>query len=200
MPTPERGAIVRHRTTPPLTKEISVIEGITESAPIPESILDELVPRVLEAFNSHDPDAFVAVMTDDVIFDHSAWPTTLRGKDEVRRLYADYIWRAFPDLRLEREDGPFLHPHAPRVALAWRVTGTHDGPLDPPGFAATGKPIDLAVREIAEFRDGRASRLQIQVDMAGLMRQIGLLPGRNSRGERALAALQRLRMKVPVRR
>ena len=175
-------------------------EDATKTGPIAESLLDELISRVVDAFNSHHADAFVAVMTDDVIFDHSAWPTTLRGKDEVRRFYAEHAWSAFPDLRLEREDGPFLHPHAPRVSLAWRLTGTHEGPFDPPGLSATGRPVDFPVREIVGFRDQLVSRSQVLLDMAELMRQIGVLPGRNSRTERAMAAAQRLRMKIPTRR
>jgi len=77
--------------------------------------------------NSHDADRFVALITEDVVFDHSARPTALRGRAQVRSFYIDHLWRAFPDLRLAPEDGPFLHPHAPRVAMAWRAVGTHTG-------------------------------------------------------------------------
>jgi steroid delta-isomerase-like uncharacterized protein len=168
----------------------------SNAAQVPEPALEELVRDARLAFNAHDADAFVAVMTEDVVMDHSASPATLRGKDEVRRFYADYVWRAFPDMRLELEDGPFFHPHAPRAALAWRAIGTHDGPLDPPGLAPTGRPVALAVREIVQFREGLASRVHVQLDMADMMRQMGILPGANTRAERAVAALQRLQMKL----
>ncbi|HEX5923406.1 MAG TPA: ester cyclase, partial [Baekduia sp.] len=98
------------------------------------------------------------------------------------------------------DDGPFLHPHAPRYSLAWRAVGTHTGPIDPPGFAPTGKRLEFPVWEISELRDGRASRVRIAIDMADVMRQLGLLAAPGSRAERAMATLQRLQMKVSRRR
>jgi steroid delta-isomerase-like uncharacterized protein len=167
---------------------------------VEESVVQEQIAGVLEAFNSHDADRFVALMTEDVVFDHSAWPTTMRGRAEVRSFYADNTWKAVPDLRLELADGPFLHPHAPRYSVAWRAVGTHTGQIDPPGFAPTGKRIEFPVLEISELRDGRASRVRIAIDMADVMRQLGLLAAPGSRAERAMATLQRLQMKVSRRR
>lgn len=172
----------------------------TDPLAVDESFAQAMVARGREAFNAHDAERFVALMTDDVILNHSLWPTTIRGHASLRSFYTDYLWKAFPDLRIEPEDGPFLHPHAPRLAMAWRAVGTHTGPIDPPGFAPTGKRLESSVREIAEFRDGRVSRLQIVVDNADVLRQLGVLPPEGSRAERGIAALQRLRMKVSSRR
>lgn len=166
------------------------------AAPVDESAVEELIARAVAGFNAHDADQFLSIMADDVLIDHSAWPEPLRGKAQARTFYTDFIWKAFPDAKLERADGPFLHPHAPRMALAWRVAGTHSGPIDPPGFAATGKTIDLALREIAELHNGLVMRLQIQLDMATLLRQLGILPVQNSRAERGLALLQRLQTRA----
>lgn len=173
--------------------------GKTEATPVDESFLESFLLRALDAFNSHDADAFVDLMTEDVVLDHSAWPTTMHGRSQVRTFYSDYVWKAFPDIRLDREDGPFLHPHAPRVSVAWRLLGTHDGPMNPPGLAATGKRVEFPVREVAEFRDGHLSRFQIVFDTAELMRQLGVLPARGSFAEQAMAALQRLQMKIARR-
>jgi steroid delta-isomerase-like uncharacterized protein len=174
--------------------------GETDPPAVDEPFVQDMVARGREAFNAHDAERLVALMTEDVVCDHSAWPTTMRGRAQMRSFYTDYLWKAFPDLRLEPEDGPFLHPHAPRLAMAWRAVGTHTGPIDPPGFAPTGKRMELSVREIAEFRDGRVSRLQIVADNADVMRQLGVLPAQGSRAERGIAALQRLRMKMSRRR
>jgi steroid delta-isomerase-like uncharacterized protein len=174
--------------------------GGSKQTAVDESVVQEQIAGVLEAFNSHDADRFVALMTEDVVFDHSASPTTMRGRAEVRSFYADNTWKAVPDLRLELDDGPFLHPHAPRYSLAWRAVGTHTGQIDPPGFAPTGKRIEFPVWEISELRDGRASRVRIAIDMADVMRQLGLLAAPGSRAERAMATLQRLQMKVSRRR
>ena len=173
--------------------------GETEPPAVDESFVQDMLARGREAFNAHDAERLVALMTEDVVIDHSAWPTTMRGRAPVRSFYNDYLWKAFPDLRLEPEDGPFLHPHAPRVAMAWRAFGTHTGPIQPPGFAPTGKRMEVSVREIAEFRDGPISRLQIVVDMAAVLRQLGVLPAPGSRAERGIAALQRLQIRMSRR-
>jgi steroid delta-isomerase-like uncharacterized protein len=172
--------------------------GETEP-PVDDSLVQDILRRALEAYNSHDAERLVALMTEDVVIDHSAWPATMRGRAQARSFYADYLWKAFPDSLLELEDGPFLHPHAPRVSFAWRGVGTHTGPLDPPGLAPTGKRIEAPAREIAEFRNGHVSRVQVLIDMADVLRQLGMLPAQDSRAERAIAALQRLQMKVARR-
>ena len=164
-----------------------------------ESFVQEAAQRALEAYNAHDADRFAALMTEDVIVDHSAAPTTMHGLAEVRSFYID-SWKAFPDARLELVDGPFLHPDAPRASVLWRWIGTNTGPIDPPGFAATGKRVEVAVCDVGEYRDGLVCRFRIVFDMADLMRQLGLLAAPGSRTERAMAALQRLQVKLPRRR
>ncbi|MGE5693902.1 MAG: ester cyclase [Candidatus Sericytochromatia bacterium] len=170
--------------------------GDTEAAPVDEVVVSNVIPRVLAAFNAHDADGFVAVMTEDVVFEHSAAPAPMHGRAEVSAFYTNTIWKAFPDLTLELMDGPFFHPHAPRISFNWLAVGTHTGPLDPPGLAATDKRVEMDVREIAEIRDGLASRIRLVVDMADVMRQIGVLPARGGHGERAIAMMQRLQMKL----
>ena len=45
--------------------------GDTEATPVDEVLVNNLIPRVVAAFNAHDADGFTAVMTEDVVFDHS---------------------------------------------------------------------------------------------------------------------------------
>ena len=125
--------------------------GDTEATPVDEVLIDGLVQRVLAAFNAHDADGFVAVMTEDVVFEHSAAPAPMHGRTEVSAFYKNTIWRAFPDLTLELMDGPFFHPHAPRISFNWLAAGT----------APTGKRVEFDVREIAEIRGGLVSRIRL---------------------------------------
>ena len=85
------------------------------------------------------------------------------------------------------------------VVFNWFAVGTHTGLLDPPGLAPTGKRVEFDVREIAEIRDGLVSRVRLVVDMAAVMRQLGMLPAPGTRGERAFAMMQRLQMKLSRR-
>jgi len=173
--------------------------GDTQAAPVDEVFASNLVERAAAAFSAHDADGFVGLMTEDVFIEHSAAPAPLHGRAEVSAFYTS-MWKGYPDLTLELMDGPFFHPHAPRISLNWLATGTHIGQLDPPGLAPTGKRVEFDVREIAEIRDGLVSRIRIVVDMIDVMRQLGMFPARGSRGERTIAMMQRLQTKVARRR
>ena len=96
----------------------------TQAAPVDEVVVSNLIPRVVAAFNAHDADGFVAVMTEDVVFEHSAAPAPMHGRAEVSAFYTNTIWKAFPDLTLELMDGPFFHPYAPRISFNWLAAGT----------------------------------------------------------------------------
>jgi len=158
-------------------------------------VADELVSGALAGFNAHAPEAFASVMHDDVVLRHSAYPEIVRGRDNVKRVYSETFWIAFPDLTLELADGPFFHPSAPRMAIEWTVRGTHLARLSPPGLAATGRSIDVAAREILEVRGGRIQHFDIKIDMGQMLRQLGVLPAEQSRAERAVLFLQRFKPK-----
>ena len=63
--------------------------------------------------------------------------------------------------------------------------------IDPPGFAATGKRIDIDGIDVWDFADGRLERYRAYYDMATLARQIGAMPTPGSAGERVGVMLQR---------
>ena len=152
--------------------------------------------RWLAAWNSHEPERVLGLMAEDIVYDDSAWPETMRGHTEVRQ-FLDYTWRAFPDLTFEVVGGPLVAGDGPRAAFQWRGHATNSGPIDPPGVPATGKRIEFEGVDLHEYRDGKVARLRIVFDMADLGRQMGLLPDRGSFGERAMVMLQRLRSRMP---
>jgi steroid delta-isomerase-like uncharacterized protein len=174
--------------------------SVTASAPqaVDQAFVEEFAVRWGEAWNSHQPDRLLALMAEDIVYDDSAWPTTMRGHGEVRA-FLEATWRAFGDLTFELVDGPFLHPEAPRTTYHWRGVATHTGPIEPPGFAPTGKRIEFQGFDLHEYKEGVVSRLLIVFDMADIGRQIGLLPASGSFGERALVAAQRMRARLPRR-
>jgi steroid delta-isomerase-like uncharacterized protein len=158
---------------------------------VSEEFLAEFLPRWEGAWNSHRPEALFELMTEDIVYDDTAWPRTMRGHGDVRD-FLEHTWRAFPDLRFEMTDGPYLAPDRPAAAFYWRGLGTHTGPIDPPGLPPTGKRMDFHGADFHEYRDGKVARLRILFDMADCMRQLGALPAHGSRGEKAMAALARL--------
>ena len=155
----------------------------------------EFGERWLAAWNSHQPERVLELMTEDIVYDDSAWPETMRGHAEVRR-FLDHTWQAFPDLTFEPVGGPHVAADGPRAAWYWRGQATNSGPIDPPGVPATGKRIEFEGGDFHEYRDGKVARLRIVFDMAAAARQLGILPERGSAGERAMVLVQRLRARV----
>jgi hypothetical protein len=101
--------------------------------------------------------------------------------------------------RFEWADGPIIVPGEPKAAFYWKGGGTHSGPLDPPGFAATGKRVEFEGADFHEYREGRVCRLRISFDMMDVGRQLGTVPKAGSRVEQAGAAAQRLGIKARAR-
>src|SRR3954470_5453938 len=92
------------------------------------------VARWTAAWNSHDPERLLALMTEDIVYYDPAAPHALHGHAAVRE-FLGQTWRALPDLEFQAADGPFLEHAGDRVSLRWTATATFTGPLEPPGFA-----------------------------------------------------------------
>ena len=135
-------------------------------------------------------------MTDDIVYDDSAWPETMRGKAAVRE-FPSSTWRAFPDLSFEGVGGAAAGERRPaRGVLVERHRLRNTGPIDPPGIPPTGKRIEFEGADFHEYRDGKVARLRIVFDMSDLGRQMGLLPEPGSTGERAMVWMQKLKARA----
>ena len=151
----------------------------------------ELAHHWMEAWNRKDANALLALMTDDIAYDDPALPATVHGKEGVRA-FTDTCWRAMPDMSFTEPMGMFVAQEGARIVAPWHMSATFTGPLDPPGFAPTGDRIEVDGVDVWELRDGLVCRYWAYYDNMDIGRQIGLLPARESRGERASARLQRL--------
>jgi steroid delta-isomerase-like uncharacterized protein len=176
---------------------------MSEQAVVTSEVPDQVwvrgfAERWVQAWNSHEPERLLALMTDDIVYDDSAWPKTMRGHADVRE-FLDHTWRAIPDLRFEVRHGPYVQASEPRAAFWWNGYGTHTGVLEPPGLAPTGKQMEFDGADFHEYRDGKVTRLRIVFDMAGLMRQLGVLPPTGGMQERILAKITNVRRKLPTR-
>src|SRR5204863_7757048 len=86
--------------------------------------VEEFLERWAGAWNSHEPERLLGLMTEDIVYDDSAWPETMRGHADVRR-FLDSTWRAFPDLTFEAVGSPLIAGDGPRAAFWWRGLGTN---------------------------------------------------------------------------
>ena len=151
--------------------------------PVDREFVEDFMQRWLAAWNAHDAERVLAMMAEDIVYDDASWPETLRGHADVRPFLA-WFWRAFPDVSFERMGKPLISADEGRASIYWRCRGTNDGPMDPPGLAATGRGIDIEGADFHEYRGGKVARLRIVFDGSLVARQLGTRPDPGSRIER----------------
>ncbi len=97
----------------------------------------------IEAFLQKDLDAFMETMAEDVVFVDETFGDHLVGKAAVRNMYVNVIRFADPDASgvLDR----FVSLDATFAASTWDWIGTN----------AFGKPFDLPIVLVHEYRDGK---------------------------------------------
>ncbi|MEX0665944.1 MAG: nuclear transport factor 2 family protein [Acidimicrobiia bacterium] len=85
----------------------------------------EVVERFNEAFNRHDVDAVMALMTEDAVFESTSPPDGERheGTEAVRAAW-NAFFAASPDARFEGEDVIAI---GDRCVVCWRYTWTDGG-------------------------------------------------------------------------
>lgn len=79
---------------------------------------------------------------------------------------------AFPDAAFTIED---VVSEGDRIAGRWTMRGTNTGAFN--GMPPTGRPVTLAGFDLLRVEDGRLAELWHLEDTAGLLGQLGLLPG-----------------------
>jgi predicted ester cyclase len=129
---------------------------------------DEIETRycqyVEEVLNHHHLDRLTAYLTPDVVVHARGVPPGLAG---ARQDLASYL-NAFPDLHLTIDtllalDGELL--------ARLTATGTHTGRFL--GSAPTGRRVSVDAFECWRLRDGRCTEHWLQLDLLGLLEQLG---------------------------
>jgi steroid delta-isomerase-like uncharacterized protein len=127
--------------------------------------------EVVAAWNAHDPDGFVKLVSEDFIAESDTFPAPLRGRDGARQSMQMYI-KAFPDLHFDIEQ---MIASGEFVVTRWHVTGTHKGELM--GIPPTGRRGEgIHGCTVSEYRAGKVVRQWLYWDVATLLRQIGVMP------------------------
>ena len=167
----------------------------TRSAQLDRVLIEGCAARMLAVWNSHDATDLPDLVTADVVWIDPALAGPAHGVAGVGRFMED-SWRAVPDLRFEVTGSRCFADDAPVLMVPWRMTGTHLGPVDPPGCAPTGRRIDVEGVDVDTFRGERAAHHRACCDNLAVARQRGILPAPGSRGEHLLAAAQRARARL----
>jgi steroid delta-isomerase-like uncharacterized protein len=106
----------------------------------------------------------------------AGYTATLGGNPPMPRegheAFARAFYAAFPDLRHEIQD---VFAAGDRIAVRFVLHGTHTAPFF--GIPATNRAVSVAANVLMQVADGRIARLAGIFDEAGLLRQLGILPG-----------------------
>jgi ketosteroid isomerase-like protein len=141
-----------------------------------------LVERYEAAWHAKDAAAFLACHTEDAV-----WEVPLFYPDGIARGHAairaecERAWRA---MNYQTHD-LFVSLDGSRAAQWWTGRFRLTGPIDPPGYAPTNQPVEMTRVSVWELRGDRLSRVSEYFDALGPVRQIGLIPGPATLGERA---------------
>lgn len=136
--------------------------------------LDE---EFIAAWSAQDPERALALLSEDVVWQDAGNPEPMHGKAAVRP-YLQGWFTAFPDLHASVKNRVVTDD---QVAAEVAFTGTNDGPLQmapgAPAIPPTGKKITGQGTYFVRIRNGKAVEVHSYPDSAGLMMQLGLMPG-----------------------
>ncbi len=110
------------------------------------------------------------IVTPDFI-DHEAPADGVRGPAILHQMITMFRG-AFPDLHFDIED---MFAEGDRVAARCTMTGTHKGEFM--GIPPTNKAFRIAAFDILRFEGTKVAEHWGITDQAGMMRQLGLMPG-----------------------
>jgi len=150
----------------------------------------EVARRYFDAIARQDLDAAAACWAVGGI-DHLAPAGELTVPDEWRP-YFEELFAAAPDFEYELVD---LIAQGDIVAVHWRAAGTLTGkPLQ--GIRANGARLQARGADVVRVEGGLIQRIDSYWDDSAVARQIGILPAKGSRQERALTKLFNARTRI----
>jgi steroid delta-isomerase-like uncharacterized protein len=136
------------------------------------AFLAEFADAWLAAWNSHDTERVLALVSDDIRWDdRTFWPEVIEGKEGLRA-YVDAIWAAMPDVQFA-EIERFFAPDARRGVFLFRQWGHGPAKLNAEAtFDSHGCDIFLA------FDGDKLSSYLAAYDIVPMLLQLGGLPPR----------------------
>jgi steroid delta-isomerase-like uncharacterized protein len=140
----------------------------------------EVARATFDAVIAKDLDGIVAAGAPDYVDDFVP-VGPFQGHDAVRGFFRE-LFAAFPDFEMAVDR--IVADDSSAVAQ-WHLSGTFSGgPFL--GILPTGRRVHLRGVDVLEIDGGLIQRNTIYYDGASFARQIGLLPGQGSRGDRML--------------
>ncbi|QNI33601.1 ester cyclase [Alloacidobacterium dinghuense] len=123
--------------------------------------------RFAEAVNTGNFDLFKETVAAECV-DHDPAPGQVAGPDGYRMFFSQ-MRTAFPDLKVALEG---LVADDESIAIAYTLTGTHQGPLGE--ITPTGRQIKIRGVQLAKFKDGKMVERWGSSDQLGMFTQLGV--------------------------
>ncbi len=108
--------------------------------------------------------------------DHFAMPGFPAGLEGVKARHAA-LFAAFPDIQSTVED---MIAEGDKVVARLTMRGTHKGEFL--GIPATGKQLTVSAIDIMRIVDDKIVEHWVEVDMLGMMQQLGVIPAPGESG------------------
>ena len=129
-----------------------------------------IIRRIGEEFwNQGKTEVLDEVFAADAV-DHNAAPGQPPGREGIKLVNLGFRV-AMPDMQLTVDD---VVAEDDKVVWRWTAQGTHRGELM--GIPPTGRRATISGISIDRFADGRIVERWLQMDMLGLLQQLGAIP------------------------
>ena len=125
--------------------------------------------QFIAAFAAADTRTLERIVAEHLV-DHNLAPGQKQGRKGLLEAVAMFR-AAFPDLKITIES---LVADEERVSVTGRMSGTNQGALM--GTPPTGKSASFAYMDMYAIAHGQIAEVWHVEDMAGMMRQVGMLP------------------------
>jgi steroid delta-isomerase-like uncharacterized protein len=122
-----------------------------------------------EGINQRRLEVFEQVMGPDYV--NHTMPAPVPGPAGFRQVIQGFL-EAFPDMKIEIDQ---VIGEGETVATRGRFHGTHRGAFM--GIPATGKAVNVSYIDFWRMENGKAVENWVQMDLIGLMQQLGAMPG-----------------------
>ncbi|WP_433220081.1 nuclear transport factor 2 family protein [Microtetraspora malaysiensis] len=137
---------------------------------------EDVIKRYWEAYNGHDVDAVLALMSDDVIIQFPTTPQPIRGKESIRPVWSMLFSKVIPDIH---EEVVRTVIEGDTAACEFVETGTLTVPPGLGGAPSSGSTHGRPYRtDIAAFfsfnREGLIERVRSYWDTGAFAEQVGI--------------------------
>ena len=126
--------------------------------------------QIIDAWNTRSHEKILPFYAPDYVVEDITAGRVREGWEGLKQ-WTGSVFAAFPNLHYTLVDNVETEN---KIVLHWLAKGNHQGPLM--RIPATGKNVFIHGMSILTLEKGKIKHGQVMWDLAGVLRQIGLLP------------------------